>query len=124
MRLKIIFSSGLIKAKLIENAEMGKCGYMIMSRETKGTDKGRNYNGCCISGSLAVPYIHKWPRKESKYRMKKKCCWWDITQGIQLSNWLQKITGGFHDTEWLDSKTADEIQGQYMQRDAHGETHP
>lgn len=71
MRLKIIFSSGLIKAKLLENAEMGECGYMITSRETKGTDKKRNYNGCCISGSLAVPYIHKWPRKESKYRMKK-----------------------------------------------------
>lgn len=122
--MKIIFSSGLIKAKLIEKAEMGKCGYMITSRETKGTDKQRNYNGCCISGSLAVPYIHKWPRKESKYRVTKFAADEILLKAVNSQIECKRIMGGFHDTEWLDSKTADEIQGQYMQRDAHGETHP
>lgn len=50
---------------------MGKCGYMITRKETKGTDKERNYNGCSISGSIAIAYIHKWPRKESKYSVTK-----------------------------------------------------
>lgn len=56
---------------MVGNAKMGKCDYVITWKETKGTDKERHYNGCCCSERLVIQYIHKWPRKESRYRVTK-----------------------------------------------------
>lgn len=56
---------------MIGNVKIGKCDYVIMWEETKSTDKERHYNGSYCSGSLAIHYIHKWPRKESRYRITK-----------------------------------------------------